>query len=138
MLNKMIAIGNLGTDPEMKCTPNGNAVTNFRLAVSRSYTNSSGQKQTDTEWFTVVCWNQLAESCNTYLSRSAKVLAERRLKSKTWTGIDGQIRFSNEIVASQVLFLDRRGDGNGEFSESGVTAERDIGLKMGECEKVIK
>jgi len=110
MLNKIMVIGNLGTDPDMKYTPNGNAITTFRLAVSRSYTDSSGERQQDTEWFSVTAWNKLAESTNQYLSKGQKVYVEGRIKSNTWTAADGTTRFNNEIVASQVLFLDRSGD----------------------------
>ena len=106
-LNKMIAIGNVGTDPEMRYTPNGNPVTSFRLATGRSYTTSDGERRQETEWFTVVAWNQLAEQCNQFLVKGRKVYVEGRLKSNTWTSQDGQSRFRNEIVASRVIFLDR-------------------------------
>ena len=106
-LNKMLAIGNVGTDPEMRYTPNGKAVTSFRLATGRTYTTSDGERRQDTEWFTVVAWNQLAEQCNQYLVKGRRVFCEGRLKSNSWTGQDGQTRFRNEIVASRVLFLDR-------------------------------
>ncbi|MBM3947637.1 MAG: single-stranded DNA-binding protein [SAR202 cluster bacterium] len=106
-LNKIIVIGNVGTDPEMRYTPNGNPVTSFRLAVSRSYTPADGQRREETEWFTVSTWNKLAEQCNQYVNRGRRVYVEGRLKSSTWTGQDGQTRFRNEIVANQVMFLDR-------------------------------
>ena len=109
-LNKMIVIGNMGTDPEMRYTPNGNAVTSFRLAASRRYTASDGERTEETEWFTIVAWNRLAEQCNQYLTKGKRVYVEGRLKSNTWTGNDGQNRFSNEIIANHVLFLDRAGD----------------------------
>ena len=106
-LNKMLVIGNVGTDPEMRYTPNGNPVTSFRLATGRTYTTADGEKHDETEWFTVVAWSQLAEQTNQYLTKGKKVYVEGRLKSNTWTGQDGQTRFRNEIVASRVLFLDR-------------------------------
>ena len=117
-LNKMIVIGNVGTDPEMKYTPNGNPVTSFRLAVPRNYNDGAGERQSDTEWFTVVAWNKLGESCNQFLVKGKKVYVEGRLKSHTWTATDGQTRFRNEIIANRVLFLDRtpRG-GPGEDGE---------------------
>jgi single-strand DNA-binding protein len=106
-LNKILVIGNVGTDPDMRYTPNGNPVTSFRLATNRTYTSSSGERREDTEWFTIVSWNQLAEQCNQYLTKGRRVYAEGRLKSDTWTGNDGQARFRNEIIADRVLFLDR-------------------------------
>tara|TARA_B100001245_G_C22826227_1_gene397466 strand:- start:418 stop:846 length:429 start_codon:yes stop_codon:yes gene_type:complete len=106
-LNKMIVIGNVGTDPEMRYTPNGNAVTSFRIATNYRYTTSEGEQKEETEWFTVTAWNRLAEQCNQYVTKGMKVYAEGRLKSESWTGNDEQTRFRNEIVASQVRFLDR-------------------------------
>ena len=106
-LNKMLVIGNVGTDPDMRYTPNGNPVTSFRLATGRTYTTSGGERREETEWFTVVSWNQLAEQCNQFLTKGRRVYVEGRLKSDTWTGNDGQTRFRNEIIANRVLFLDR-------------------------------
>ena len=106
-LNKMLVIGNVGTDPDMRYTPNGNPVTSFRLATGRTYTTADGERREDTEWFTVVSWNQLAEQCNQYLTKGRRVYVEGRLKSNSWTSPDGQQRFSNEIIANRVLFLDR-------------------------------
>ena len=107
-LNKIMVIGNLGTDPEMRYTPNGNAVTSFRLAVSRSFTPRDGERRQETEWFRIVAWNQQAESCNQYLQKGRRVYVEGRLKSSTWEGRDGQTMFTNEINAERVLFLDRQ------------------------------
>jgi single-strand DNA-binding protein len=106
-LNKLLVIGNVGTDPDMRYTPNGNPVTSFRLATGRTYTTSEGERRQDTEWFTVVAWRQLAEQCNQYLIKGRRVYVEGRLKSNSWTAADGQTRFSNEIIADRVLFLDR-------------------------------
>jgi single-strand DNA-binding protein len=117
-LNKMLVIGNVGTDPEMRYTPNGNPVTSFRLATGRTYTTADGERHDETEWFTVVAWSQLAEQTNQYLTKGKKVYVEGRLKSNTWTGQDGQTRFRNEIVAQRVLFLDRTPQG-----EPGVGGE---------------
>ncbi len=107
-LNKMTVIGYLGTDPEMRYTPNGNPVTSFRIATTRTYTSSDGERQQETEWFTVVAWNQLAELCNQYLSKGRRAYVDGRLHSHSWEGQDGQTRFSNEIIADRVLFLDRQ------------------------------
>jgi len=118
-LNKMTVIGNLGTDPEMRYTPNGNPVTSFRIASTRTYTSSDGERQQDTEWFTVVAWNQLAELCNQYLSKGRRAYVDGRLHSNSWEGPDGQTRFRNEIVADRVLFLDRQPTGNTVSEEGG-------------------
>ncbi len=115
MLNKMMVIGNVGTDPEMRYTPNGSPVTSFRIATSRSYNAQDGERRQETEWFTVVAWNNLAEQVNTYLSKGRKAYVEGRLHSHSYQGNDGQTRFRNEIIASRVLFLDRPG-----ASEPGV------------------
>lgn len=124
-LNKMLAIGNIGTDPEMRYTPNGNPVTSFRLATSRTYKASDGERRQETEWFTVVAWNQLAEHCNQYLTKGKRVYVEGRLKSNTWTGADGQTRFSNEIIANSVLFLDRATTGSSEDENVGALSGSD-------------
>ncbi len=114
-LNKIMAIGNVGTDPDMRYTPSGSAVTSFRLATNRRYTMSSGEQREETEWFRVTAWNRLAEQCNQYVTKGMRVYAEGRLKSDSWTGNDGQTRFTNEIIANQVVFLDGRSqDGAGE------------------------
>lgn len=112
-LNKITVIGNLGTDPEMRYTPSGSAVTSFRLAVTRTYTTSDGERRDETEWFTIVAWQRLAELCNQFLSKGRRAYVDGRLKSRSWEGQDGQTRFVNEIVANQVIFLDRPSDAVG-------------------------
>lgn len=107
-LNKMMVIGNVGTDPEMRYTPNGNPVTSFRLATSRNYTDKEGERRQETEWFTIVAWNQLGEQCNQFLTKGRRAFVEGRLKSNSWDGPDGRTRFRNEIIANRVLFLDRQ------------------------------
>ncbi len=108
-LNKVMVIGNLGTDPEMRFTPSGNQVTSFRLATTRTYTTSEGERKQDTEWFTVVTWGKLAETCNQFLAKGRRAYVEGRLSTRTWEGQDGQKRFTTEIVANRVIFLDRPG-----------------------------
>ena len=98
-LNKMLLIGNLGGDPEMRYTANGSPVTTFSVATNRRYKTRDGEQREETEWFRVVTWNQLAETCNQYLTKGRRVYVEGRLKSDTWTGQDGQTRFTNEINA---------------------------------------
>jgi len=91
-LNKVMIIGNVGTEPEMRFTPNGNPVTSFRVATNRVYTTPDGERKQETEWFTVVAWNRLAENCNQYLTKGQRVYAEGRLHTRTWESQDGQHR----------------------------------------------
>lgn len=107
-LNKVMIIGNLGNDPEMRYTPNGNPVTSFPIATNRVFTSSEGERKQETEWFTVVTWNKLAETCNQYLTKGKRVYVEGRLRTRSWEGQDGQKRSRTEIVAERVLFLDRQ------------------------------
>jgi single-strand DNA-binding protein len=107
-LNKVMLIGNLGSDPEMRFTPNGNPVTSFRMATSRSFLDSDGERRQETEWFTVVVWGKQAESCNQFISKGKQVYVEGRLRTRSWEGQDGQKRFRTEVVANRVIFLDRR------------------------------
>ncbi len=107
-LNKVMLIGNVGTDPEMRFTPSGNPVTSFRVATSRTYTTSEGERRQETEWFTVVAWRKLAESCNQFLTKGQRVYVEGNLRTRNWEGRDGQKRTSVEVIANRVLFLDRQ------------------------------
>lgn len=132
-LNKMLVIGNLGSDPEMRYTPNGNPVTSFTVATNRNYTTPSGERREETEWFRVVAWNQLAEHCNQFLAKGRRVYVEGRLKSDTWTGPDGQTRFRNEIIANSVLFLDR-GGGGAPGAQEGAPASESNDEPMGDAE----
>ena len=105
-LNKVMIIGNLGTDPEMRYTANGNAVTTFRLACSRSFSGSDGERKEETEWFSVVTWNKLAETCSQFLQKGRRAYVEGRLQTRSWEGPDGQRRYRTEVIANSVLFLD--------------------------------
>ena len=126
-------IGNVGSDPEMRYTPNGTALTSFSLATNRVYTTSDGERHEETEWFRISAWGKLAEQCNNYVTKGMKIYAEGRLKSDTWTGNDGQTRVSLEISADKVLFLDRApqsgggqpGGGNAGGGQSGGNAGGD-------------
>ena len=110
-VNRIIIIGNLGSEPEMRFTPNGRPVTSFSAATNRRYTTSDGERREETEWFTVVTWGRLAEQCNQYLNKGRLVYVEGRLRTHTWEGQDGQKRSRNEIVADRVSFLDRQSTG---------------------------
>ena len=132
-------IGNVGNEPEMRFTPNGNPVTSFRVATNRVYTTAEGERKQETEWFGVVTWNRLAENCNQFLNKGRLVYVEGRLHTRTWESQDGQKRSRAEIIANQVLFLDRqalaplpeeRGAGeNVEEADTGELEPEDIPLQ---------
>jgi single-strand DNA-binding protein len=105
MLNKIMLIGNLGRDPEMNYTPSGVAVTKFSLAVSRNTKTSTGERQEETEWFNIVAWRQLAETCNTYLRKGSKVYIEGRLTQRKYTDRDGIQRTAIDVIANEMEML---------------------------------
>ena len=107
-LNKVMLIGNLGADPEMRFTPSGTPVTTFRIAVNRVYNPPEGERKEETEWFSIVTWNRLAETCNQYLTKGQKVYVEGRLRTRSWDGQDGQKHYRTEVIANQVIFLDKK------------------------------
>jgi single-strand DNA-binding protein len=120
-MNKVLIIGNVGTDPEMRYTPNGNAVTSFSVATNRRYTTGEGEQREETEWFRVSAWSRLAETCNQYVTKGMKVYVEGRLTSSPYISRDGDPRAGNEISATDVRFLDRpdrSGAGPGEAGPS--------------------
>ena len=119
MLNKCMIIGNLGADPEMRYTANGTPVTSFRVATSRQYGGSDGERHEETEWFSVVTWARLAETCSQYLSKGRQVYVEGRLRSRSYEGRDGQTRFVNEINLTDVQFLSRPQGVGGDESAYG-------------------
>ena len=108
-MNKIIVIGNLGRDPEMRYTPNGQSVTTFSVASSRRYTTADGERREETEWFNVNAWGRLADLCNQYLAKGRQVYVEGRLSSRSYEARDGQTRHVNEINLSDVQFLGGRG-----------------------------
>lgn len=111
-LNKVMIIGNLGKDPEMRFTPNGSPVTTFSVAVGRTYNTTEGERKTETEWFNVVTWNKLAEQCNQFLSKGRLVYVEGRLRTSTWEGQDGLKHYRTEVIANRITFLDRQAAGS--------------------------
>ena len=115
-LNKVMIIGNLGRDPEMRYTPSGQAVTQFTVAVNRNYKDGQGEWQEETEWFRVVAWGPLAERTAEYLRKGRKVYVEGRLQTRQWEDRDGQKRYTTELIAQTCTPLDRRPqeDGSGE------------------------
>jgi len=122
-MNKILIIGNLGSDPEMRYTPNGNPVTSFSMATNRRYTTADGESREETEWFRISAWNRTAEICNQYLQRGSKVYVEGRLSSRTYAGSDGETRVSLDVSATDVRFIDSRGSGPGQGGTSEVNAQ---------------
>ncbi len=109
-VNKVILVGNLGSDPEIRNIPSGAAVCEFRLATNESWTGKDGQKQDRTEWHRVVVWGRRAETCGKYLSKGRQVYLEGRLRTRSWEDKEGNKRYTTEIVANDVQFL---GGGSG-------------------------
>ncbi len=113
-VNKAILVGNLGRDPELRHTPNGQAVVNFTLATSESWTDKSGERQERTEWHRIVVWGKTAEMCNQYLSKGRTVYIEGRIQTREWEDKDGNKRYTTEINASTVNFIGPRTGGGGQ------------------------
>ena len=116
-VNEVRLLGRLGQDPELKYTPGGPAVCNFTLATSKSWTDKSGKKQEKTEWHRIVVWGKLAELCNMYLSKGRQAYAEGELQTRSWDDKQGNKRYTTEINAKEVQFLDSK-------NESDVTTTR--------------
>ena len=114
-VNKVILIGNLGQDPDIRFLPSGNPVANLRIATTDSWTDrQSGQRQERTEWHTVVLFNKLAEIAQQYVKKGSRVYVEGRLQTRKWQAQDGQDRFSTEIVCNDMQMLDSRGGDQGQ------------------------
>jgi len=111
-LNKVLLIGRLGRDPEMRYTPSGKPVTTFSIATSRSWNTADGDKHSETEWFNIVAWGSLAEICKQFLTKNRLVYIEGRLQTRHWEDNDGNKRTSTEIVANEMIMLDEKKDGN--------------------------
>jgi len=111
MYQKLILIGRLGRDPEMRYTPDGTPVTSFSVATDRRWTDASGQQQSRTVWFRVTAWRRLAETCNQYLTKGRLVMVEGELQEpKPFQGRDGTLRASLDVTANVVRFLGGRGE----------------------------
>lgn len=104
-INKVILVGNLGKDPELRHTPQGQAVCNFPIATSETWNDKNGQKQERTEWHRIVVWGKLGELCGKYLSKGRQVYVEGRLQTRAWDDKEGQKRYTTEVVAMGVQFL---------------------------------
>lgn len=109
-LNKVMLIGNLTRDPEMRYTPQGTAVVTFGIATNRTWTTESGEKKEDVEFHNVVAWNKLAEICSQLLKKGRKVYVEGRLSTRSWQGTDGSQKQRTEVVISDMVILDKKSD----------------------------
>ena len=123
-VNKVILIGRLGKDPEIRSTPQGTTVAKFTLATDERFTDRSGEKQERTEWHNIVAWSKLAEICGQYLRKGKLVYIEGSIRTDSWDDKEsGQKRYRTEIIANQMQMLDRRGDdeggGGGGYSGGG-------------------
>ncbi|MGH7336817.1 MAG: single-stranded DNA-binding protein [Myxococcota bacterium] len=119
-INKVILIGNLGRDPELRYTQNGQAVANFTLATNERFSTKDGDKQERTEWHRIVAWGRTGELCAQYLSKGRSVYLEGRLQTREWEDKEGQKRRTTEIVANTVQFLGGRGEGGPGGHSSGI------------------
>jgi single-strand DNA-binding protein len=112
-VNKVILVGRLGNDPEIRYTQQGVGVTNFNIATSENWVDKAGLKQEKTEWHRIVVWGKMAETCSQYLAKGRQVFIEGRLQTRQWEDKDGSKRYTTEVVASTVQFLDRGADKGG-------------------------
>ncbi len=113
-INKVILVGNLGQDPEMRYTPSGIAVCNMRLATNEVYRDAEGNLVERTEWHNLVAWGRLAEICSQYLRKGSKVYVEGSLQTRSWEDRDGNTRYTTEIKIREMVMLDGRGEGMAE------------------------
>jgi single-strand DNA-binding protein len=120
-VNKVILVGRLGKDPEIRSTPNGTTVAKFSLATDDRYTDKSGEKQERTEWHNIVAWGKLAEICGQYLRKGKLIYIEGSIRTDTWDDKEtGQKKYRTDIVANQMQMLDRKGDDNGGGAYAGA------------------
>jgi len=124
-LNKVMIIGRVGRDPEMRYTPSGRPVTTFSVGTSRSWNTSDGERRTETEWFNVVAWSNLAEICKQYLSKDQLVYIEGRLQTRYWEDQESNKRSATEIVASEMIMLDDRRESNKPESDEADDVDLD-------------
>jgi single-strand DNA-binding protein len=119
-VNKVILVGRLGQDPELKSTPNGNSVANFSLATNEVWTDKSGARQEKTEWHRIVVWGKQAELCAQYLKKGRQAYLEGRMQTRQWQDKNGQTRYTTEVLAQTIRFL---GSGAERGAERGMDSE---------------
>ncbi len=113
-INKVLLMGNLGRDPEVRYTQSGSAVANFSIATNRSWKDKQGNRQEQTEWHNIVAWAGLAEFVQNYLKKGSRVFIEGRLQTRDWTDNQNVRHFKTEIVANDIQFMDRAADSPGQ------------------------
>lgn len=117
-VNKVVLLGNMAADPEVRFTPSGGAVANFRMATNETFKDKQGQKQTKTEWHRITVWGKLAELCGEYLKKGAQAYVEGKIQTRKWQDKDGKDQYSTEIIAHEVVFLGgKQGGGGGNRAE---------------------
>lgn len=123
-INKVILIGNVGVDPEVRYLPNGNAVTTLSLATSESWKDkTTGEKQDRTEWHRVVCFNRLGEIAGEYVRKGSKLYIEGSLRTRKWQDQQGQDRYTTEIIANDIQMLDSKGSNTGNYEDMPQTQQ---------------
>ena len=127
-VNKVILVGNLGDDPIVRFTKNGNAVASFSIATSEKWTGKDGEKHEKTEWHRIIAWNKLGEICGEYLSKGKQVYIEGKLQTRKWEDNDGNEKHTTEIVANNMTMLGQRGssEGSGHQSSGSQTPPEDF------------
>lgn len=125
-LNKVMVIGHLGRDPEMRFTSSGRPVASFNIATTRGWTNNEGERKEETEWFHVVAWGGLAELCKQRLHKSSQVYVEGRLQTRCWEGVEGERHYRTELVAQELIFLDGHNEAHESDEETAVYFDEDI------------
>lgn len=124
-VNKVILIGNLGADPEMRYTSSGTAVANFRIATTERWSSPSGEKEERTEWHRIVAFGRLGEICGEYLAKGKQVYVEGRLQTRTWEDRDGNQRTTTEIVATGMQMLGQPAGGGARFEEKDASSSQE-------------
>jgi len=127
-LNKVMIIGHLGRDPEMRYTPSGRPVTTFTVATTRTWNTSEGERREETEWFNVVAWGSLAEICKQYLRKGHQVYVEGRLQTRRWDDPEGKKHFATELVAKEMIILSERREGFAPQMEAAPGEEEEFPL----------
>ncbi|MGB7292746.1 MAG: single-stranded DNA-binding protein [Thermodesulfobacteriota bacterium] len=125
-INKVILIGNLGRDPELRYTASGQAVANFTIATTESRTNKGGERQDFTEWHRIVAWGRLAEICGEYLSKGRMVYIEGTLRTRSWEDKEGRKRWTTEVLARNMQMLGPSGDKDESTTEAGEVLAGDF------------
>lgn len=129
-LNKVMILGNVGRDPEIRYTANGSATTEFTVAANRNFRRPNGEWEKQTEWFTVIAWNKLAENVSQNLQKGDRVYVEGRLQTRSWDGQDGNKRYKTEVIADRVLPQGRRQpamNGEGGYRPAAIGGNGDYG-----------